>query len=99
MKMYFKNKIAKVGKEIIQKHKEEKEKNGWLHLSFSLETIYQYQDLVLNVREASNYLNKVEMDRQDLINDNEGENIDTIDLWIISDHILEYIDNQGYEID
>jgi hypothetical protein len=91
--------VAKAGKEIIGKHKEDTEKNGWSHLTFGLETIYQYEETVLKVREASNYLKKVEMDREELINVHNGTSLDIIDMWIISDHILEYIDNQGFEVE
>lgn len=95
--MYFKQAIANVSKEIIKLEKELHLENGWEHLQFTLEQIYHWRNLVLSVKESSNYQKKVEMDLEDLKKQFPNEEEEQYDIWVISDHILEYIDNQGYE--
>ena len=93
--MYFKHAIAKVGKQIIEEYKKESKESGW-ELSFDLEVIYQFENLFDTIKNTSNYKDKIECDMVDYRNKYHNEEEKYFELWIISDLILEYIDNQGY---
>jgi len=97
MFMYFKQLAKKAANEIIEKEKKVSEKHGW-DLDFCLETIYGYEEIVLKVKDASNYQKVVSSDMEDLEKQYGEEDNNSFDLWVISDHILEVIENKGYKV-
>lgn len=95
--MYFKQAISKVANQIIEEYKKESEESGW-ELSFDLEVIYQFENLFDTIKETSNYMDKIGADYVDYEKEYGIENKKHFEMWILSDLILEYIDNKGYAI-
>lgn len=94
--MYFKHMVNRVAKEIIKKEKNVCEKKGW-ELTFDLETIYSYEELVLTVKNSKNYEGKVAIDKDDMIEEYGKDSEKYIDLWVISDHVLYAINEMGFD--
>jgi hypothetical protein len=95
--MYFKQAIANVGNQIIEEYKKESKENGW-ELRFDLEVIYQFENLFDTIKNTSNYKNKIEVDLIDYREKYPNEDEKYFEMWILSDFILEHIENKGYEI-
>ena len=95
--MYFKQAIANVSNQIIKEYKKESNENGW-ELCFELEVIYQFENLFETIKNTSNYKDKIEIDLIDYREKYPNEDEKYFEMWILSDLILEHIENKGYKI-
>lgn len=95
--MYFKTLVKRAAKEIIQQEKKVCEEKGW-ELSFCSETVYGYDKIALEVKSAKNYQKVFEIDLPDYEEKYGKESKEYFDLWFITEHILEAIDNLGCEV-
>ena len=95
--MYFKTIVKKVSNIIIARHKKYCEENDY-YLEFGLETLYQYEELLLICTEATNFQKYLEIDREGLEKDNKGVNEKTLSIWLVADYVQAEIEWLGYEI-
>lgn len=95
--MFVKTLVKRAAKEIIQKEKIIAIENDW-PLDFCAESIYQYENIILQVKEAKNYLKVFQIDLDEYKKQYRGEDSQYYDLWAISNWILEELENMGYKV-
>lgn len=93
--MYFKTIVKKVSNIIIARHKKYCEENDY-YLEFGLETLYQYEELLLMCTKATNFQKYLEIDREDLEKDNKGVDEKTLSILLVADYVQAEIEWLGY---
>ena len=81
--MYFKTIVKKVSVLLLQ-NKKYCEENDY-YLEFGLETLYQYEELLLMCTKRTNFQKYLEIDREDLEKDNKGVDEKTLSIWLVAD--------------